>query len=143
MLLFLSSLLFHLQSSKPGRSVITKVTDLRTGTTQVQDSGLIKELRIQTNTLTCLKSKSTVIYSWFCCFFFIMGLQESHIRDEAPHCEDLFKHLMKISHLQLRIYNCNYKMKNKTVSSVDFCNHKILNDTNMCLNLSVCFPMIT
>jgi len=33
-------------------------------------------------------------------------------------------------------------MKNKTISSVDFCNHNILNDTNMYLILSVCFPML-
>lgn len=84
MLLFLSSFLFHLQCSKPGRSVTTNATDLRTGTTHVQDSGLIKELRIQTNTLTYLRSKGTVIYSCFCCFFFITGLQESPTTDQGP-----------------------------------------------------------
>lgn len=84
MLLFPSSFLFHPWSSKPGRTVTTKVIDLRTRISHMQDSGLTKELRIQTNTLACLRSKGTVIYSCYCCFFFIMGLQESPITDQGP-----------------------------------------------------------
>lgn len=117
MLLFPSSFLFHPWSSKPGRTVTTKVIDLRTRISHMQDSEL-KSSEFKPTPWRALEARAQLFILVIVVSSSLWGCRSLPSRIRAPHSEDLFKHLMKISHLQLRIYNCNYKMKNKTVQLI-------------------------